>query len=235
MPHSIDIEPNSGAIQDYRNDDDAVVAKSSTKFCGSSSSSSSGSIKNKIAVVVGLLLLIGSGIAAGLQINKQLTWSKATGTVVAVEGCGGGGGSNNNNNQPTYKPVIEYIPEGEGTTYKITSSTCSYPGPRVGQKIEVLYDPGNPNKAMDASFASTWLVTIVLGVLGLAFVAFPCIPGKTSGGGSNPRHHHDHHDHHYDTGGGGGGWFGGGFGGDGGGGGGDCGGGGGDCGGGGGE
>ena len=51
---------------------------------------------------------------------------------------------NNNNSgcSETFGAIIEY--EVQNTTYTIEPSSCSDPGPTVGNEIRVLYDPDDP-------------------------------------------------------------------------------------------
>eukprot|EP00562_Extubocellulus_spinifer_P030676 CAMPEP_0178709360 /NCGR_PEP_ID=MMETSP0699-20121125/17183_1 /TAXON_ID=265572 /ORGANISM="Extubocellulus spinifer, Strain CCMP396" /LENGTH=213 /DNA_ID=CAMNT_0020357791 /DNA_START=2316 /DNA_END=2954 /DNA_ORIENTATION=- len=199
-----DNNKNGGAIQDYRGGDGGDDDNSKAKSCCSKMG-----WKNKLAVALGLCMLIAGGITAGLQLQKQLTWNQTTGTIIGREYCSGvtsTGRSSNGSDGRTYKPIIQYTAIASNEVervYEFRSSTCSSPGPTIGNQIPVLYHPDDPQTAMDASFVGAWLVPIVLGGIGLVFAAFPCLPGKTSSGGSGGRgygnDHARHHHGNYDT------------------------------------
>ena len=119
-----------------------------------------GKIQSIVLLVVGLFMIIGSSIAAGLQFKRQQKWISTTGTIVGTEYCSAGdtGGS---------RPIIQYETSGE-RTYTFTSSLCSNDDPpSVGDDIAVLYNPEDPSNAMDASFVNAWLFQIIFGVFGL--------------------------------------------------------------------
>ena len=119
-----------------------------------------GKIQSIVLLVVGLFMIIGSSIAAGLQFKRQQEWISTTGTIVGTEYCSAGdtGGSS---------AIIQYETSAE-RTYTFTSSLCSSGDPpSVGADIAVLYNPEDPSNAMDASFVNAWLFQIIFGVLGL--------------------------------------------------------------------
>ena len=251
-----------GAIQDYRQQQSGGSGKNTTEdhglikssFCCAPSSSSS-STPNKclkiLAFSVAFLLLAAGGITVGFKAHRQITWISVDGTIVDTVLCStgtstSGGRNGDGQSNPTYAPVIEYRIENDGSsvTHRFTSNTCSWPAPRVGNTINVLYDPEDPFNAVNGSFVALWLVPIVLFFMATCFCCLPFLPGTSRkcfngynmGSGRYHGHGYGHNPHHYNDTGGGGGWHGGNGGGGGGdcevGGGGDCGGGGGDCGGG---
>jgi hypothetical protein len=62
----------------------------------------------------------------------------------------------------TYAPVIGY--EVGGRAYTFTSGNSSDPPAyRVGERVEVLYDPGDPTRARIDSWWELWLMPVVLG------------------------------------------------------------------------
>jgi hypothetical protein len=73
-------------------------------------------------------------------------------------------------NGSTYAPVVEFTHDGERSRF--TTSYGSYP-PQFnrGQRVEVLYDPGNVNDARIHTFAQLWGVTGFLTLIGTAFSA----------------------------------------------------------------
>jgi hypothetical protein len=70
-----------------------------------------------------------------------------------------------------YSPVFEY--EFKGKTYTYTSSTgSSGKDYKIGERVEVLVDPENPEEVLVNSFIEKWLVALILGIMGLAFSGF---------------------------------------------------------------
>ena len=222
-----------GAIQDYRqhqpgtcsggnNGIGNVSIKSS--FCCDSPSSSPSSSPSKsskiIALVVGFLLLAAGGITVGYRVRQQRTWISVDGTIVDTVLCSRGTSTSSGRNgdgksNPTYAPVIEYRIENDGSSIKnrFRSGPCSWPPPRVGNTITVLYDPEDPFNAVNGSFVALWLAPIVLLLIAPCFCCLSCLPGTSrtcfdgynsgSGGDRGQGYSHSHH-HHNDTGGGGG-------------------------------
>jgi Protein of unknown function (DUF3592) len=68
-----------------------------------------------------------------------------------------------------YYPVVKYRTAAgdQRTLYGNTGS--SPPSYRVGEAVDVLYDPTNPSDARIAGFFSIWLVPLIAGVLGWLF------------------------------------------------------------------
>ncbi|MBZ5486802.1 DUF3592 domain-containing protein [Halomonas aquamarina] len=68
----------------------------------------------------------------------------------------------------TYRPVVEFV-TGDGTQVEFTSRVGSNPpGYAIGERVEVLFDPDNPNNArLDGFFESmgAWLIFGAIGAL----------------------------------------------------------------------
>jgi len=70
----------------------------------------------------------------------------------------------------TWKPVVHFAVEGRDVTF--AASFSSRPAPYdVGDRVPVLYLPGNPDEARIKSFSSLWLGVVILGGMGLVFSA----------------------------------------------------------------
>jgi hypothetical protein len=69
----------------------------------------------------------------------------------------------------TYSPVISFqTPDGQTIEFKSQSGSSSR-WPAVGQTVEILYDPRNPQQAEINSFSSLWIAPLILSALGAAF------------------------------------------------------------------
>ena len=69
----------------------------------------------------------------------------------------------------SYKPVVTYE-AANGKSITFTASFSSKPAPYdVGESVEVLYAPGDPQEARIRGFSSLWLGPTILGGLGTVF------------------------------------------------------------------
>jgi hypothetical protein len=69
----------------------------------------------------------------------------------------------------SYTPVVEFNADN-GASIRFTSSFSSKPAAYdVGERVEVLYAPNNPNDARINGFGSLWLAPLILGGIGVAF------------------------------------------------------------------
>ena len=60
-----------------------------------------------------------------------------------------------------YSPVIEF--EVNGQAYSFESSNASYPPAyEVGERVEIIYDPANPNTAQINKWHERWLFPIII-------------------------------------------------------------------------
>lgn len=70
----------------------------------------------------------------------------------------------------SYRPVVVFNDES-GKPVEITSRVSSNPPAySVGERVEVLYRPGQADRASIKGFVSLWLGATIAGVLGLLFV-----------------------------------------------------------------
>jgi hypothetical protein len=77
----------------------------------------------------------------------------------------------------TVHTVVRFT-SAEGRTVEFRSSTGSSSPPDVGDRVDVLYDPDDPQDAELSGFFDLWLWAIALGGLGIAFTTFALLaPG----------------------------------------------------------
>ena len=119
--------------------------------------------------VIGLLMLLGSSIASGIQLHRKKTWKSTKGEIIGLERCDG----DKDDERESHKPIIRY--EANEKLLTFTSSICSRDPPSIGSSIAVLYHPDEPSKVMDASFTSVWLFPIVFGGIGLSLFSYSSI------------------------------------------------------------
>ena len=121
-------------------------------------------------VGMGLLLnvlwaaLLGMALFFGLP-NWRIAQggATATGTVVENEPFDGAEGR-------TYSPIVEFEADGRAVRFEGQNSSDP-PVYRVGQRVEVLYDPARPEAARINNFYELWLAPLLLtAVAGGGFV-----------------------------------------------------------------
>jgi len=94
-----------------------------------------------------------------------------TGTVIAMKEKKGRVGY-------VYRPVVSFQTV-DNRTIRLTSSGASYPPKyRVGEQVEVIYDPQEPENAKIKSFESLWLGVVISGAIGLGFLGFSVLVAK---------------------------------------------------------
>jgi hypothetical protein len=120
-------------------------------------------------VVPGLFALMGLGLLVAsvfIYLNTRSfinSSARAKGTVIAhAQSRSSDGGL-------TYAPVISFrTPDGQTVEFKSQTSSNN-PSPALGESVEVLYNPRNPQEAEINSFTSLWILTIILSALGAGF------------------------------------------------------------------
>ena len=115
---------------------------------------------------MGVLLLVGGVI--GLLHTKRFVSDaeRATGTVIDLSS------RTDSDGDVMYHPVVRFT-NAEGRTVQFVSSTGSSPASESeGDRVEVLYDPDDPEDAKLSGFFDLWLWPIAFGALGGMFVFF---------------------------------------------------------------
>ncbi|HTL51091.1 MAG TPA: DUF3592 domain-containing protein [Planctomycetota bacterium] len=105
------------------------------------------------------LMILGS-VLIHRRTRKFLSEATRThGTVVDLEvGTGG--------DETTYYSVFEFT-DGRGEKHRLRSGVASAPpAHKVGQKVEVLYRPNEPEKAKIESFFELWFGSTLLLIIG---------------------------------------------------------------------
>ncbi len=112
--------------------------------------------------VVALGLFVGAVWAYYRQKSQMESRAPATGTVVELVHTSTTGGRTG-----IYCPVVEFsVPSGE--RIRFTSDFGSRPAShKVGQSVNVRYDPADPQKAEIESGLTTWLAPAILVFMGV--------------------------------------------------------------------
>ena len=78
--------------------------------------------------------------------------------------------SSKSNSSGTWKPLVRFkAPSGEIIEFA-PSSSSSPPAYKVGEKVDVFFDPNDPQDAMLDGFFSLWGGALITGGLGLVFL-----------------------------------------------------------------
>lgn len=124
-------------------------------------------VGNIFAGLGGLFLVISLGFTYHTR-NFVARAETATGQVVALE-YRRSRDTHDGSTSYLYYPVVEFaLADGQQIRFE-SQVGSSWPRFRVGQAVEVLYDPRNPQKAQINRFWELWLFPVVFGGLGAVF------------------------------------------------------------------
>lgn len=121
-------------------------------------------------LVVGILLLAGAVVTNLVRADDwQRRSAHTTGMVVDITTSHSvmRQSDGTRKRSTTYCPVVEFIVDGRTQTFE--SDICTDPGPRIGERREVRYDPANPADATLDSWTARWLLVTILGGVGGLF------------------------------------------------------------------
>lgn len=124
----------------------------------------------------GIILTVAAGFLTKSSVDKLNDLESTIGIIVGRSLCSGSSGTGTTTSN-SYSAVIEYFDEFNQETYTFTTSTCSSPGPKVGNEIKVLYDPENPGEAYNGSFMGLWLFPLIMGGVGAFLLIFAIVAG----------------------------------------------------------
>jgi Protein of unknown function (DUF3592) len=106
---------------------------------------------------IGLALALAAGISTAVVTESNS--GHADGTVVDLLPSGRG-----------YRAVVEFTAPN-GATIRFTSSVSSNPPPaRVGEHVDVRYNPDNPQDAAINTYWQTWFLPTLFGILCAPFL-----------------------------------------------------------------
>lgn len=121
------------------------------------------SIINKVFLVIGIGMLIGSFFMYSNTKEFLNSAIETEGVVTELV-------RSKSSDSVTYRPIFEFKTK-EGNTVEITSSVASNPPSYSrGEKVDVLYQESAPEKAKINSFFSLWGATLIVAVIGLVFL-----------------------------------------------------------------
>lgn len=119
-----------------------------------------------VFALVGVGALVGAGVTAHTAYQVSADGVIAQGEVVSLKrerNCGRRG------SETMYYPVFRFTAQ-DGREYRVTHNQGSNPPSwKKGEKVELIYLPDNPEKALPNSFWGKYTVTVFLSVFGLVF------------------------------------------------------------------
>lgn len=120
------------------------------------------SILKYVFSTVGIAMLIGAAMTYKSTSNFLAEALSAQGTVIALA-------EKQSSDSMSYSPVVQFV-DRDGQRVEFTSSIGSSPaGYSVGEPVEVLYLPANPQRAKINDFSDLWGMTVFMAVMGVPF------------------------------------------------------------------
>lgn len=119
-----------------------------------------------VFALVGVGALVGAGVKAHNSYQVSADGVVAQGEVVSLkrERSTGRRGS-----KTTYYPVFRFTAQ-DGREYRVKHNQGSNPPAwKKGEKVELIYLPDNPEKALPNTFWGKYTVSVFLGIFGLVF------------------------------------------------------------------
>jgi hypothetical protein len=145
---------------------DASFAHFQSAHKTGSSSVNVGRLVGTIFMFIGVILL---GIAVWIYSNNNQFEKRAERVMGKVSGYDNYESSNDDGGSTTmYTPIFEYSFNGKDYL-KPGSVSSSSPDFEIGEPVEILVDPLNPEEILIESFSQKWLGIIILLVLGTIF------------------------------------------------------------------
>lgn len=121
-------------------------------------------IAAKVLGALGALLIIVAAVVAGFRwsyLRRAVTTTATITNLIATKEHDG---------DILYAPVYVFTNQHGQSVKVILSMSSSPPVGEVGDKIEVLYDPANPQDSIPNRFFAVWGIPAVLGGIGAGYV-----------------------------------------------------------------
>ena len=118
---------------------------------------------------IGILLLVLTPVMVVRTAQFLAGAERTDGTVVDLSR------SKDSEGSVTFSPVVSFTTAEGRTVEFVSSSGSSSPSHSEGDRVEVLYDPDDPNDARLSGFLDLWFGSLVVGVLGAAFTVFSAV------------------------------------------------------------
>ena len=119
-----------------------------------------------------VFLIAGIGMLIGTLITFKSTYEflkisvASQGTIVKLIASRS---TSSSGNSTVYRPVVQFIDQNGNQVEFVSSTGSNPPSYKIGEEVEVLYNPESPNEAKIKGFFTLWGGITVLGILGIAF------------------------------------------------------------------
>lgn len=121
-----------------------------------------------IFMAVGLIIMAAGGVFYFQNAQLADGGARAQGTVIELAR------STDSDGDVTYRPVVEFF-DDDGTRHEFASSfSSSPPSYSRGQKVDVVYDPQAPGRAMIEGTLERWIPLLIAG-FGASFAAIGAV------------------------------------------------------------
>jgi hypothetical protein len=110
-------------------------------------------------LVLGVVFLVVAVVTLVLTLRFVAGAEHATGTVIDLSR------ETDSEGEVVFYPIVSFT-TAKGRTLEFRSSTSSSFPPQPGDRVEVLYDPDDPQDARLSGFFDVWLLPIVFGFIG---------------------------------------------------------------------
>jgi hypothetical protein len=118
--------------------------------------------------LLGAALIAAGGYQAWSTRQFVASSAEAIGTVVALESSGG--------RKPTYRPLVRFRTAGGVEVVFREGVGSNPPSFAAGERVRVLYDPGDPARARVGAFTTLWIVAALLAGAGAVVSLFGASP-----------------------------------------------------------
>ena len=123
-----------------------------------------------IFLVIGILFLIGTAFTLNSGMDMAKNGIKTTGVITDLDI------SVSEDKSKTYFPIIEFTTqENQQIEFRSSMGSSSYRN-SIGQSIDIIYNPANPQDAIIDSFFGVYGLSIFLGIFGGVFTLIGGIP-----------------------------------------------------------
>lgn len=130
-----------------------------------------------------VIALAGAIAVTAYRMQMLSQAESATGTVI---GFNTSISANDGRTATVYSPVIEFTTtEGERLTYSPNTSSSRQPG-EVGDTVNLLYDPADPNTAVINTFWQKWFGSMIAALLTVVFGAVAVFVTRLARSGEAP-------------------------------------------------
>lgn len=123
-----------------------------------------------VSIIQAVFLAIGAAMLAGCAfwfVHEQRFLASAQrveGTVTDLERH-----RSSSDHSSTWAPVVSYVTPDGRTREFVSSSSSNPPSYRRGERVQVLFDPNDPDHAAIEGFFSQWGGIVIVGGLGAVF------------------------------------------------------------------